>query len=84
MLGNLLRQSTNQLTLTLKQPIVIRWPKQKSIFDTTSYNPEWIPKERPYHKMRKPRMAIWSDPNVTVPYLIPAMRKKTKPKTYLK
>lgn len=84
MLGNLLRQSANQLTLTLKQSIVIRYPKKKSIFDTTSYNPEWIPREKLYHKLRKPRMAIWTDPNVKAPYLIPPMRKKENPKAYIR
>lgn len=29
-------------------------------------------------------MAIWTDPNVKAPYLIPPMRKKENPKAYLK
>ena len=84
MLGNLLKQATNQLTLTLKQPIVIRYPKRKSMFDRTSYNPEWIPRQNLYHKERKPQMSIWTDPNTVGPYLIPAMRKRGNPLTYLK
>lgn len=84
MLGNLLRQYTNHLTLTLKQSIVIRYPKKKSVFDTTSYNPDWIPRQKLYHKMRKPKMSIWTDPNKVVPYLIPPMRKKGNPKTYIR
>lgn len=84
MLGNLLRQHTNQLTLTLRQSIVIRYPKTKSAFDTTSYNPDWIPRQKLYHKLRKPRMAIWSDPNKIVPYNIPAMRRPGDPRNYVK
>lgn len=84
MLGNLLKQATNQLTLTLKQSIVVRYPKKKSMFDRTSYNPEWIPRTKLYHKLRKPPMPIWTDPNTVGPYLIPAMRRRGNPQTYLK
>lgn len=85
MLGHILRSSTNPLTLVLKQSIVIRPQKKKSIFDKTSYNPEWIPRQNPYHKQRKPQMSVWSDPNTVVPYIIPPMRKQGgNLKTYVK
>lgn len=75
MLGHILRRSAQSLTLQLRQNIVIRYQKAKSMFDTTSYNPDWIPRQKQYHKLRKPRMPIWSDPNTVVPYLVPALRK---------
>ena len=75
MLGHILRP-LNALTFTLKQSIVIRPQKKKSMFDKTSYNPEWIPRQTPYHKLRKPSMSIWKDPNTVAPYLIPPMRKQ--------
>jgi|694.fasta_scaffold104691_2 hypothetical protein len=84
MLGKLLRETTNQLTLTLKQPIVIRHQKRKSIFDTTFLNPDWIPRQTPYEKTRKPSLSAWTDQNTVGPYLIPPLRRPGNPKTYVK
>lgn len=75
MLGNFLTHAKNRLTLQLRQSIVVRYQKRRSLFDKTSYNPEWIPRLKLYHKNRKPSMPIWNDPEKVAPYLIPPMRK---------
>lgn len=50
MLGQFLRPNFTSLTLQLRNSIVIRYHKNKSMFDKTSYNPDWIPREKLYHK----------------------------------
>jgi ribosomal protein L19 len=85
MLSHFLGPHRALLTLQLRQSIVVRYQKHKSIFDTTSYNPDWIPRASPYHKQRKPRMDIWSDPNQAGPYLIPSIRHRMNNfKSYMK
>jgi hypothetical protein len=44
MLGKFLRTNIPSLTFKVRQSIVVRYQNKKSLFDKTSYNPEWIPK----------------------------------------
>ena len=84
MLSRYLPSKLNRLTFQSLQSIVIRYQPKRSLFDQTSYNPEWVPRVNPYSKHRKPRMSIWSDPNIVVPYQIPPMRSIKNPKNYMK
>ena len=84
MFSRYLPSKVNGLTLQLSQSIVIRYHPKRSMFDKTSYNPEWVPRVNPYSKHRKPRMSIWSDPDKIVPYQIPPLRKIKSPKNYMK
>ena len=43
-----------------------------------------MPRQRPYHKSRKPRQSEWDDPNVVFPQLIPPMVKPNSHKYYIK
>lgn len=65
------------LTHELRQNIVIRYHKRRSMFDRTTFNEDWIPRQVPYSKHRKPRQPEWSDPNTVFPVLIPPMYKPT-------
>lgn len=85
MLTNLINNTFNRtLTLQLKNNIVIRYQPRRSPFDKTSFNENWIPRTRLYHKTRKPRQAEWDDPNVLFPLLIPPMTKPMTPRQYIK
>jgi hypothetical protein len=60
MLSNIINTCFNRsLTLQLKNNIVIRYQPRRSPFDKTAFNQEWIPRQSPYHKTRKPRQAEW-------------------------
>lgn len=72
------------LTLQLQQGIVIRYTPKRSVFDKTTYNEDWIPRERPYNKHRKPRQPEWDDPNYVYPKLIPPLYKPCSFKHYVK
>ena len=48
---------TAPLTLLLKQNIVIRYTPKRSVFNKTTYNEDWIPRQRVFSKHRKPRQA---------------------------
>lgn len=63
---------------------VIRYTPKRSPFDKTTYNEEWIPRERLYHKSRKPRQPEWSDPNVVFPKFIPPLYKPCSFKHYIR
>ena len=51
----------NSLIFTYKNNIVIGYKKRRSIFDLTNYNPEWVPRQSPYSKFRKPPQTAWTD-----------------------
>lgn len=72
------------LTLQLQQGIVIRYTPKRSVFDKTTYNEEWIPRERLYNKHRKPRQPEWDDPNYVYPKLIPPLFKPCSYKHYVR
>ena len=83
MLTNILLKDSRSLTMRLHQTIVLRYQQRKSLFDKTSFNTEWIPRQKPYHKQRKPRMQIWNDPKNIVPYQIPPLRQPTNFRKYV-
>lgn len=83
MLGRFISRST-QLNLVLRQQIVVRYQKKRSIFDKTSYNPEWVPRTKLYSKHRAPPMTVWTDPNVVAPTQIPPPHKKTNFRTLVR
>lgn len=83
MLSNLIQAYTSRLTLQLSQSIVIRYQKKRSVFDKTAYNPEWVPRVRPYSKHRKPSMTEWTDPNLILPQYIPPLRKESTLKNFI-
>ena len=68
----------------LTQGYVIRYTPRRSPFDKTTFNEEWIPREKIYSKYRKPRQPEWDDPNVIYPKLIPALYKPCSFKHYLR
>lgn len=72
------------LTLQLQQGIVIRYTPKRSVFDKTTYNEDWIPRQTLYSKHRKPRQPEWDDPKVVFPKLIPALHKPCSYKHYVK
>ena len=84
MLSNLIQAYTSRLTLQLSQSIVIRYQKKRSVFDKTTYNPDWIPRVRQFSKHRKPSMTEWTDPDVILPQYIPPLHKKTNFAEYIK
>lgn len=85
MLTNLIAKTFNKgLTLQLKNSIVIRYQPRRSPFDKTAFSENWIPKQKLYHKSRKPRQPEWDDPNVLFPLIIPPMHKPMTPKQYLR
>ena len=59
MLKHYLSSKFNTLNLILTQSIVVRYLPKRSVFDKTSYNPEWVPRLKPYSKHRKPGMKEW-------------------------
>ena len=72
------------LTAVLRNSYVIRYTPRRSPFDKTTYNEEWIPRQKLYHKSRKPRQPEWDDPEVIFPKIIPPMIKPTSFKHYVK
>ena len=77
MISNLINTTLSKaLTLQLRNNIVIGYQRQRSPFDKTSYNENWVPRQRLYHKSRKPKLAEWSDPNVLFPMIIPPLHTK--------
>ncbi len=80
----LANQLTMALTLQVRQGIVVRYTPKRSVFDKTTYNEEWIPRQKLYNKHRKPRQPEWDDPNVVYPKLIPALFKPCEYKHYLR
>ncbi len=85
MLSNIITSAFNRsLTLQLRNNIVIRYQPRRSPFDKTALNEEWIPRQKLYHKNRKPRQAEWDDPNVMFPLLLPPMNKPMTPRQYIK
>lgn len=72
------------LTLQIQQGIVVRYTPKRSVFDKTTYNEEWIPRERLYNKHRKPRQPEWDDPNYLYPKLIPPLYKPCSFKHYVR
>ena len=71
------------LTTHIQNGYVIRYTPKRSPFNKTTYNEEWIPRERLYHKSRKPRQQEWDDPEVIFPKLIPPLYKPCKFKHYV-
>jgi hypothetical protein len=58
MITNLIKNTfTRTLQLQLHHSIVTRYQSRRSPFDKTSFNESWVPKQKPYHKTRKPRQA---------------------------
>ncbi len=43
------------LTTLLSQAYVVRYTPKRSPFDKTTYNEEWLPRQRLFNKHRKPR-----------------------------
>lgn len=72
------------LTLHLQYGIVIRYTPKRSVFNKTSYNEDWIPRQKVYNKHRKPRQPEWDDPNIIYPKLIPALYKPCDYKHYVR
>jgi hypothetical protein len=72
------------LTLQLQQPYVIRYTPKRSTFNKTTYNEEWLPRQRIFHKKRKPRLAGWDDPDTVYPKLIPALYKPVSHRHYVR
>lgn len=83
MLSNIVFKKGVSLTFRNYQTIVFRHQGRKSLFDKTSYNSEWIPREKPYHKERKPRMQIWNDTKNVGPYQIPPLRQSINYRKYV-
>lgn len=84
MLTNLITNTFNRsLTLQLRNNIVIRYQPRRSPFDKTSFNEDWIPRQKLYHKTRKPRQEGWDDPNVMFPLIIPPMHKPMPYRQYI-
>ena len=73
-----------QLWTQLSYGYVIRYTPRRSTFDKTTYNENWIPRQKPYHKSRKPRQPEWDDPNVVFPRLIPPLYKPCSFKHYVR
>ena len=72
---------TNSLLQRVSYSVVQTFKQhRKSMFDFTDYNENWIPRNKPYHKSRKPRQAAWSDPNTEYPRIIPPMHPGMKPR----
>lgn len=59
----------------LARTIVYRREKPRNIFDKTSYNEDWVPREKKFHPDRKPRLPQWDDPTVIWP---PVSTRPTK------
>lgn len=60
MIRQLLKPDTfihNIFANNLKYNYVIRYTPRRSAFDKTSFNEEWLPRQKVYHKSRKPRQA---------------------------
>ena len=45
----------SSLTTNLRNGYVIRYVPKRSPFDKTGYVEDWIPRQKLYHKNRKPR-----------------------------
>lgn len=84
MLKQYLSSKFNSLNLLLSHSIVIRYQPKRSIFDKTSYNPDWVPRLKPYSKHRKPQISAWNDSEVVGPHVIPPLRNIRHPSRYLK
>ena len=72
------------LTTQLAQSYVIRYTPRRSPYDKTTYNEEWIPRQKLYSKHCKPRQLEWDDPNTIYPKLIPALYKPCTYKHYVR
>ena len=72
------------LTMVLRQSIVIRYTPKRSVFNKTTYNEDWIPRQNIYSKHRKPRLAEWDDPDIVYPKLIPPLYKPCSYKHYIR
>ena len=77
-------QGSSLLTTQLRFGYVIRYTPRRSTFDKTTYNEDWLPRQKIYHKSRKPRQPEWDDPNVVFPKLIPPMYKPCNFKHYVR
>lgn len=51
----LVNRVSTPLTQQLQYGIVIRYTPKRSVFNKTSYNEDWIPRQQVYNKHRKPR-----------------------------
>jgi ribosomal protein L19 len=70
-----IRQALQRLTYQPEASIVIGYKRKRSVFDMTNYEEDWLPRQQPYHKNRKPQLPGWTDPNALFPRLIPPIRK---------